>query len=214
MMERYAEIASRPVEQVKLITLQLGNGCSATVIEGGHSVDTSMGFTPLEGLIMGTRCGDIDPSLGGFLASREGIKLDEVEKLFNTRSGLLGISGLSHDMRELLKAESMGNAQASLAIEMFCYRIRKYIGSYLAVLGGAQAVVFGGGIGENSAEIRARICEGMEWCGLIIDPTRNNAATGSEMRISTDEAKIQAYVIPVDEGVIIARDTSRCLRVS
>ena len=211
MAERYAEIASKPIGQVRLITLQLGNGCSATAIEGGRSVDTSMGFTPLEGLIMGTRCGDIDPSLGGFLADREGINIDEVENLFNKRSGLLGISGLSHDMRELLKAESLGNAKASLAIEMFCYRVRKYIGSYLAALGGADAIIFGGGIGENSAEIRARICSGMEWCGLIVNAERNNAATGSEMRISSDEAKIHAYVIPVDEAVIIARDTASCL---
>jgi acetate kinase len=211
MTERYAEITSKPLGQVRLITLQLGNGCSATAIEEGHSVDTSMGFTPLEGLIMGTRCGDLDPSLEGCLSRREGINIDEVENLFNKQSGLLGISGLSHDMRELLKAENLGNAQAALAIEMFCYRIRKYIGSYLAVLGGAQAVVFGGGIGENSAEIRARICEGIEWCGLTIDPTRNSAAIGSEKKISTDEAEINVYVIPVDEAVIIARDTASCL---
>jgi acetate kinase len=211
MVERYSEIASRPIGQVRLITLQLGNGCSATAIQGGRSVDTSMGFTPLEGLMMGTRCGDLDPSLEGFLAHREGIDIDEVENLFNKRSGLLGISGLSHDMRELLKAESLGNAQAALAVEMFCYRIRKYIGSYLAALGGADAIVFGGGIGENSAEIRARICSGLEWCGLVIDAERNSAASGTEMRISTDEAKIHAYVIPVDEALIIARDTARCL---
>jgi acetate kinase len=211
MTEHYAEITSKPVNKVRLITLQLGNGCSVTAIEGGRSIDTSMGFTPLEGLIMGTRCGDVDPSLGGFLARREGTTIDEVENLFNTSSGLLGISGLSHDMRELLKAESLGNAQAALAIDMFCYRICKYIGSYLAALGGADAIVFGGGIGENSAEIRARICSGLEWCGLVIDAERNSAASGTEMKISTDEAKIHAYVIPVDEAVIIARDTAHCL---
>ncbi len=212
MTERYSIIASTPLEQVKLITLQLGNGCSATAVKGGRSVDTSMGFTPLEGLMMGTRSGDIDPSLPGFLVDREGVGLEEVEGWLNKQSGLLGVSGCSRDMRELLELEGQGDVRAALAVEMFCYRVRKYVGAYLNVLGGADALVFGGGIGENAASVRARICSGMEWCGLVLDQDRNRATIGSEERISMDEAKIHAYVIPVDEAVIIARDTFSCLQ--
>jgi len=212
MTERYAAITSAPMEQVKLITLQLGNGCSATAVEGGRSVDTSMGFTPLEGLMMGTRSGDVDPSLVAFLARREGVSVEEVEGWLNTRSGLLGVSGRSPDMRELLEAERQGDHRAALAVEMFCYRVRKYIGAYLSILGGARAVVFGGGIGENAPTVRARICAGMDWCGLTLDQDRNAAAIGVEERISADYAKVHAYVIPVDEAVIIARDTASCLR--
>jgi acetate kinase len=212
MTERYAAITSAPVEQVKLVTLQLGNGCSATAIEGGRSVDTSMGFTPLEGLMMGTRSGDVDPSLAGFLARREGVGVDKAEGWLNTRSGLLGVSGRSWDMRVLLEAEGRRDAGAALAVDMFCYRVRKYIGAYLATLGGADAVVFGGGIGENAPPVRARICAGMNWCGLTLDQDRNARTIGSEGRISTDDSKVHAYVIPVDEAVVIARDTVHCLR--
>ncbi len=212
MTERYATITSTPVAKVRLVTLQLGNGCSATAVEGGRSVDTSMGFTPLEGLMMGTRSGDVDPSLAGFLARREGVDVEEAEGWLNTRSGLVGVSGRSRDMRELLEAESQGDERAALAVNMFCYRIKKYIGSYLAVLGGADAVIFGGGIGENAPEVRARILVGMEWCGLILDQDRNAAAIGCEDRISAQDAGVHAYVIPVDEAVIIARDTVHCLR--
>ena len=211
MAERYAAITSSPLAQVKLVTLQLGNGCSATAVEGGYSVDTSMGLTPLEGLMMGTRSGDVDPSLASFLARLEDVDIEEAEGWLNTRSGLLGISGRSQDMRELLEAERQGDARAALAVEMFCYRVRKYIGAYLAVLGGANAVVFGGGIGENAPEVRARICAGMSWCGLILDPDRNAATIGSEGQITTDDSRVHVYVIPVNEAVIIARDTVRCL---
>ena len=214
MAERYTAITSTPTQELKLITLQLGNGCSATAVEAGRSIDTSMGFTPLEGLIMGTRCGDVDPSLAGFLAQQEGVSIEQVEDWLNTRSGLLGVSGLSNDMRQLLAAEREGDSLAGLAIDMFCYRVRKYIGAYLAVLGGAQAVVFGGGIGENAAEARSRICAGMEWCGLTLDQERNNRAVGREGPISADGARVGAYVIPVDEESIIARDTIRCLEQS
>jgi acetate kinase len=211
MTERYCIIASTPVERSKLITLQLGNGCSAAAVAEGRSIDTSMGFTPLEGLMMGTRTGDLDPTVPGFLAQREGVGIDEVEAWLNTRSGLLGVSGRSRDMRDLLQAERQGDARAGLALEMFCYRVRKYIGAYLAVLGGADAVVFGGGIGENAVEIRSRICAGMEWCGLRLDEDRNSEAVGSEMRISADDAKVHAYVIQVDESVMIAREAAHCL---
>jgi acetate kinase len=212
MTERYAAITATSLEQVRLVTLQLGNGCSATAIEGGRSVDTSMGFTPLEGLMMGTRSGDVDPSLAGFLARREGVGIEEAEAWLNTRSGLLGVSGRSADMRELLEAEASGDARAALAVGMFCYRVRNYIGAYLAALGGADAVVFGGGIGENAPLVRARICAGMGWCGLTLDEARNARTVGSEGRISTDDSKVHAYVIPVDEASIIARDTVCCLR--
>lgn len=211
MTERYAAITSRPVEQVRLVTVQLGNGCSVTAVEAGRSVDTSMGLTPLEGLVMGTRCGDVDPSLLGFLSRHEHVDIDEVESWLNRQSGLLGVSGLSPDMRELLEAEGREDSRAALAVEMFCYRVRKYIGAYLAVLGGAEAVIFGGGIGGNAPMIRARICAGMEWCGLILDGDRNAATIGGEGRISADDARIHAYVIPVDEAMIIVRDTIRCL---
>lgn len=212
MTERYAAITGTPLDGVKLITLQLGNGCSATAVENGRSVDTSMGFTPLEGLMMGTRSGDVDPSLAGFLARREGVDFEEVEGWLNRRSGLLGVSGRSGDMRKILEAETQGDKRAGLAVDMFCYRVRKQVGAYLAALGGAEAVVFGGGIGENAAAVRARICAGMEWCGLILDAGRNAAAIGSEARISADGAAIHAYVTPVDEAAIIASETVRCLR--
>lgn len=213
MAERYAAITGHPrPEDLKLITLQLGNGCSAAAVEGGRSVDTSMGLTPLEGLMMGTRSGDVDPSLPGYLARREGVEVEEVVGWLNRRSGLLGVSGVSRDMRELLEARDRGNGQAALGIEMFGYRVRKQVGAYLAALGGADAVIFAGGIGEHAPEIRADICAGMEWCGLVLDPGRNAEVVGHEARISADGSPIEVYVIPVDEAAIIARDTVECLR--
>jgi acetate kinase len=146
------------------------------------------------------------------LAQREGITLPEAEVLLNTKSGLLGVSGYSQDMRELLQRESDGDQDAALAVKMFCYRVKKQIGAYLSVLGGAEAVIFGGGIGENSPQVRSRICAGMEWCGMTIDENRNNRMVGKEGRISIDNAKVKIYVIPVDEAVIIARDTLQCLQ--
>ncbi len=211
-----AAAVKRPLAQLRLITLQLGNGCSATAIDGGRSVDTSMGFTPLEGLVMGARSGDLDPAVVGHLVRREGLSVDEVERLLNERSGLLGLSGLSGDMRELLNAaEGKPDSRAALAVDLFCYRVRKYIGAYLAVLGGADALVFGGGIGERSAVIRARICEGMDWCGLRFDPLRNEAAReiapGDAMKISEEGAPLACYVAGVDEGMEIARATFECI---
>jgi len=211
-----AAAVNRPLAQLRLITLQLGNGCSATAIDRGRSVDTSMGFTPLEGLVMGTRSGDVDPAVIGHLVRREGLSVDEVERLLNERSGLLGVSGVSHDMRELLKAaEGKPDSRAALALDVFCYRVRKYIGAYLAVLGGADALVFGGGIGERSAVIRARICDGMDWFGLRLDPLRNEAAveiaSGDAMKISEEDAPLACYVAGVDEEVEIARATRDCV---
>jgi acetate kinase len=213
LLEKYATIANKAIEQIKIITLQLGGGCSAAAIANGHSIDTSMGFTPLEGLMMGTRSGDIDPALITILAEREGISVKVVEELLNQKSGLLGVSGISGNMSELVTAESQGDIRAALAIEMFCYRIRKYIGAYLAVLNGADAIIFGGGIGENNPLVRDRICQGMDWCGLILDPDRNKKTTEDYLLISSDRAQIHAYAIAVNEAQIIARDTYTCLSV-
>ena len=209
---RYRALRELTREQTNIITLHLGNGCSAAAIRRGNSVDTSMGMTPLEGLVMGTRSGDLDPAIANLIAAKEGMSSSEVETLLNTQSGLLGISGLTNDMR-VLQAELKGHddRRVRLAIEVFCYRARKYIGAYLAGMGGADAIVFTGGIGENSPEIRARICEGMDWASLKIDPTRNQQIVGREGLISTDDSKLLAYAIPTDEELLIARDTVRVI---
>lgn len=210
---RYRYLVNLPREEVNIITLHLGNGCSAAAIKAGNSLDTSMGMTPLEGLVMGTRSGDIDPSIIDFLMSKEGLTAQETEGLLNKQSGLLGISGLTNDMRELLdEARENRDRRALLAIELFCYRVRKYIGAYLAALGGADAIVFTGGIGENAAEVRARICQGMEWCGLHLNENVNATLTGGrEGMFSTPDSRLKAYVIPTDEELLIARDTVRCV---
>ncbi|HEX8491640.1 MAG TPA: acetate kinase [Pyrinomonadaceae bacterium] len=211
---RYRQLRGLPREETNVITLHLGNGCSAAAIKRGDSVDTSMGLTPLEGLVMGTRTGDIDPAIIDFIAAKEGLTAQEVETLLNKQSGLIGISGLTNDMRELLdEARENDDRRARLAIEIFCYRARKYIGAYLAAMNGADAVVFTGGIGENSAEVRAMICDGLQWMGLELDAERNAAHTaGREGLISRDGARLAAYVIPTDEELLIARDTVRCVR--
>ena len=216
LARNYAKTVGMPLDRLRLITLQLGNGASATAIRNGHSVDTSMGFTPLEGLVMGTRSGDLDPAVVSYLVDKEGVKADEVERWLNERSGLLGVSGCSHDMRELLNAVEDHDSAAELAVDLFCYRARKYLGAYLAVLGGADAVIFGGGIGENSPEIRARICAGMAWCGLTLDEKRNAVAIGlrEATRIHSDAATIQTYVIPADEERAIAEETARYLETN
>lgn len=215
MLERYAALASVRIDQPKLITLQLGAGCSAAAIAGGHSIDTSMGFTPLEGLMMATRSGDIDPSLAGFIAAREGISIDEADRLLNEDSGLKGVSGISTDMRDLLEAEAGGHSRAALAIEIFCYRITKIIGAYFAALGSADAIVFGGGIGENAAEIRRRVCEPLASLGVSLEPSLNEGAVGGvEAAVHATGSRLQVWVIPVNESLIIARDTMDCLRTS
>jgi len=211
---RYRQMLGIKREDTNVITLHLGNGCSAALIRGGNSIDTSMGLTPLEGLMMGTRSGDIDPAIVDFIAAKEGLTAQEVETLLNKLSGLIGVSGLTNDMRELLdEARENDDRRARLAIEVFCYRARKYIGSYLAAAGGADAIIFAGGIGENSAEIRERICEGLEWMGLELDPEKNAVhIEGREGLISRDGSRLAAYVIPTDEELLIARDTVRCVR--
>lgn len=208
---RFRKITGRERNDVRIVTLHLGNGCSACAIRGGVSIDTSMGFTPLEGLVMGTRSGDLDAALLDYIAAKEGLSLSQVEAMLNSQSGLLGISGLTNDMRDLLaEANELNDRRARLAIEIFCYRARKYIGAYLAALGGADAVVFAGGVGENSAEIRARICEGLQWAGLQVDTTANSALVGGrEGRFSTDGSTLEAWVVPTDEELLIARDAYR-----
>ena len=207
---RYRNLRGLTQEQTHVITLHLGNGCSAAAIRNGHPVDTSMGMTPLEGLVMGTRSGDLDPAVVDFVSSKEGLSPQEVDSLLNTQSGLLGISGITNDMRVLLDKQKT-DPRAALAVEIFCYRARKYIGAYLAAMGGADAVIFTGGIGENSPEIRSRICSGLEWAGLTVDNSKNEKNVGVEGLISREGSGLPAYVIPTDEELLIARDTVRCI---
>lgn len=211
---KYRTLTGTTRDATNLVTLHLGNGCSACAIRGGDSVDTSMGFTPLEGLVMGTRSGDVDPAILDHIAEKEGYTPSQVEALLNKQSGLLGISGLTSDMRELLaEAEENDDRRAWLAIEVFCYRVRKYIGSYLAALDGADAIVFTGGIGENSAPIRARILDGLSWMGIEFDASANREMVGGRAgRITTEGSRLAAWVIPTDEEVLIARDTYRLLK--
>ncbi len=211
---RYRTMRGLARETVNIITLHLGNGCSACAIRNGDSFDTSMGFTPLEGLLMGTRCGDLDPSILEYLSHKEGMALAEIDTLLNKQSGLLGISGLTSDMRDLLAEEAEnGDRRARLAIDVFCQRVRKYIGAYHAGMGGADAVVFTGGIGENAPVVRARICAGLQALGLTLDATRNDAAMGgATAEISTPDSKLAAFVIPTNEELLIARDTVRVVQ--
>jgi acetate kinase len=193
---------------LRLITCHLGNGASACAVLGGKSVDTSMGFTPLEGLVMGTRCGDLDPAALLFIMGREELGAAEASALMNKHSGLLGISGLSSDMRALLEAEEKGNERARLAIDIFCYRLRKYIGAYVAALGGVDAIAFAGGIGENAPAVRERTMRGLDALGLVIDPARNGEAKGTEAEISPEGARSRVFVVPTNEELMIARDAA------
>lgn len=208
---RYRKIKGIEREQVNIITLHLGNGCSACAIKGGFSMDTSMGLTPLEGLVMGTRSGDIDPAIVEFLVHNEGTTIEEVFNVLNKRSGLLGISGLTNDMRDLLEEEQEHqDRRASLAINIFCNRVKKYIGAYLAELNGAQAICFTGGIGENSPEIRRRCLSDLDFLGIKLDEELNERAVGvKEMKISDENSRIEVYVIATNEELLIARDTLR-----
>ncbi len=197
---------------LRVITCHLGNGCSITAVQGGRSVDTSMGFTPLEGLVMGSRSGDLDPAILPHVMTKEELGAGELNALLNKHSGLLGISGLSNDMRKLLEAEQAGNERAKLAVDVFCYRVRKYIGAYVGVLGGADALVFTGGIGENACAVRTRSVAGLCVMGIAIDEARNAAARGCEAEISAPEAPCSVQVIPTNEELLIARDTFRIVR--
>jgi len=206
---RAAQLLGKHKYEINCITAHLGNGCSVAAVRDGHSVDTSMGLTPLEGLIMGTRSGDFDPAVI-FHLERLGYQTDALDKMCNKQSGLLGVSGLSNDMRTLLQAAERGHEQARLAIDMFCYRLKKYLGAYLAVLGRVDAVVFTGGIGENVPLVRAKACQGLEPLGLIVDEQQNRQLTGRrEGCFSTPDSRTQLLVVPTDEEAAIAADTFR-----
>jgi acetate kinase len=211
---RYRQLTGKDLENTNIITLHLGNGCSACAIRKGVSVDTSMGLTPLEGLVMGTRGGDIDPSIIEFLGHKEAMSLNEIDALLNKQSGLLGLSGLTNDMRDLLAEEQEHqDRRAKLAIDIFCLRVKKYIGAYLAEMGGADSIVFTGGIGENSPQIRQRICAGMGSLGIEIDEKANEQLVGGkEGEMGTAEGGIKLFVIPTNEELLIARDTVRSVR--
>lgn len=207
---RYRQLTGRSREATKIVTMHLGNGASACAIVGGDSIDTSMGLTPLEGLVMGTRSGDLDPAIVEFIAAKEGMNSREVDTMLNKQSGLLGISGLSGNMRDLLSEEAAnGDRRARLAIDVFCYRAKKYIGAYLAAMNGADAVVFAGGIGENAPLIRSRICAGLDWLGISADDARNTELVGREGRFDATGSRVELWVIPTDEELLIARDTWR-----
>jgi acetate kinase len=202
---RAAAMLGRDKYDINCITCHLGNGSSITAVRDGKSVDTSMGLTPLEGLIMGTRCGDIDPAILFYLADN-GYDLKSLNDLCNKKSGVLGVSGASNDMRTLIEQASAGNERAALAIDMFCYRVKKYIGAYYAVLGRLDAIVFTGGIGENATVVREKVCSGMEPLDIQVDHIRNEAASTEERRIEAG-GRVAILVIPTDEEGVIAEDT-------
>ncbi len=204
--ERVAALTGKSLEGMKVVTCHLGNGASLTAIKDGKSFDTSMGMTPLEGLVMGTRCGDIDPAIVTFLMNKKNMNAEEMDNLMNKKSGVLGISGVSSDFRDIEGAAAQGNKRAQLALDKFAYTVRKYIGSYAAAMGGLDVVVFTAGLGENSADTRAQICEGLEFLGVTVDAGKNNIR-GKEAEISKDGAKVKVFVIPTNEEIMIARDT-------
>jgi acetate kinase len=205
-----AMLMDRPLNELNLITLHLGNGASAAAVKGGKSIDTSMGMTPLEGLIMGTRCGDIDPAIIFYLKRKTGLKRDEVESILNQDSGLKGICGVN-DMRQIEELARSGNSQAQLAIEMVCYRIKKYIGAYYAILGRLDALVFTAGIGEKSPLIRAGACQGLSHLGIEIDPEKNNRKSKKAFEIQTRSSTVKVLVIPTNEELEIAEQTVVCI---
>jgi len=208
---RAAELLKKGKYEVNLITCHLGNGCSVTAVRGGKSVDTSMGFTPLEGLAMGTRSGDFDPAILLYLINK-GYDAKTLNTLCNKKSGLFGISGLSNDMRNLSEPAMKGNERAKLAIEIFCYRIRKYIGSYRAILNPLDAIIFSGGIGENAVEIREKVCGELVQIGIELDPQKNHAIVGSQGQINSLSSGVKVFVIPTNEELAIAKDTFKLTR--
>ncbi len=210
--ERAAEILGRPLEELRIITCHLGNGASLAAVKGGRSVETSMGLTPLEGLVMGTRSGDIDPSIFYFLMKWEGLSADEVYTLLNKRSGLLGLSGISNDVRVLTERMEAGDEAAARALRVYAHRVKKYIGAYMAVLGGADAIVFTAGVGENSALMRSMILEGLEGLGIVLDEEKNRDPAAHGYVVSSDSSQVKVLVIPTNEELVIARETLRLLK--
>lgn len=209
--ERAAELLGRKLNDLKLITCHLGNGCSMAALDGGVSIDTTMGFTPLEGLLMGTRSGDIDPSVILYVMGKEGLTLAEANTLLNKHSGLQGVSGISSDMREIIQEMKNGDKKARNAFDVFCYRVKKYIGAYAAAMGGVDAVVFTGGIGENSADVRKACCENMSYFGITIDDAANESAD-KEKVITTPDSRTKVLVIPTNEELVIALDTMEIVK--
>jgi len=203
---RAAELMGKDINELKIVTAHLGNGCSMAAVDNGLSVDTTMGFTPLEGLLMGTRSGDIDPSVILYVMGKEGLSLSEAGTLLNKHSGLIGISGESSDMREIISAVKEGNKRAKYAFDIFCYRIKKYLGGYAAAMGGIDALVFTGGIGENAVEVRTQVCEGLKFIGIELDENRNN---NKEEIISPDDSRTKVFRIPTNEELVIALDTAQ-----
>jgi acetate kinase len=210
---RAAQVLSRRPNELRLVSCHLGNGSSLCAINHGRSVDTTMGFTPAEGLIMGTRCGDIDAGVLAFLERTENLSASESEEMLNKKSGLLGLSGVSSDMREVQKAADEGQTRSLLALKAYCYRVRKSIGAYIAAMGGVDAVIFTGGIGQGSAEVRALALQGLECMGLALDSQRNREARGSNepCRISSEDSKVAVLVVPADEERMMAREALRTL---
>lgn len=206
------EILGVPYEDKKIISAHIGNGGSVTAIKGGKSVDTSMGMTPVEGLLMGTRSGDVDAGIISFIMEKENIGPQAISTLVNKHSGLLGISGVSSDMREIQAAIKSGNERAKLAYEMFVYRIKKYVGAYAAALGGTDILLFTGGIGENHSPARELVCRNMEYMGIKLDLDKNNEIHGEEAIISTPDSKVTVMVVPTDEEFMIASDTMEIVR--
>lgn len=206
--KRACEILNVDIKDKKIITCHLGNGASMCAIKEGKSVDTSMGFTPVEGLIMGTRCGDLDIGVVSYILNKEELQHGSINTVFNKQSGMLGVTGISSDMREIHHAaDNENNQRARLGLDMYSYRIKKYIGSYSAALGGLDVLIFAGGIGENGPETRAEVCENMEYLGIKIDPKKNDGLRGEEMIISTDDSKVKVMVVPTNEELVIAQDT-------
>jgi acetate kinase len=204
--QRAAEMLDKDVKDLKLITCHLGNGASVAAVRGGVSVDTSMGFTPLEGLLMGTRCGDIDPAIIPYLMDVKGYSYDEVNDIMNKKSGVLGLSGVSSDFRDIEDAANEGHHRAKLALDVFHYRVKKYIGYFMAAMNGVDAVIFTAGLGENAVETREEIITDLEWFGIELDKEKNKVR-GKEKIVSTDESKVKIIVIPTNEELMIARDT-------
>lgn len=201
---RAAELLDRPVEETNLVVLHLGNGASAAAIRGGHSVDTSMGLTPLEGLVMGTRSGDLDPAIHGHLHREVGWSLDEIDRALYRESGLRGLSGVN-DFRELTRRMGAGDETARLAFDVYAYRVRKYVGAYYAALGELHAVVFTGGIGQHSPDLRAAALAGLDRLGIVLDPARNDARTNEARAVSAEDSEVAVLVVPTDEEWEIAR---------
>lgn len=206
---RLGEILNESLEGKKIVSCHIGNGASITAIMDGKSYDTSMGMTPLEGLIMGTRSGDIDPAIVPFVMAKEDLTIGEVNSMLNKHSGLLGVSGLSSDMREITSAMFEGHPGATLAFNMYIHRLKKYIGAYAAEMNGLDAIIFTGGVGENSSLVRKRVLDGLTYLGVELDDEMNEASSPRERRITTDRSKVSAYVIPTNEELMIARETMR-----